>query len=478
MKKIRIIPRLDIKGPNVIKGIHLEGLRIVGQPAKLARKYYEQGADEIIYIDVVASLYGRNNILEIIKETTSLGVFIPITVGGGIRTIEDIKQVLRAGADKVAINTAAIKNPKLIKEASEMFGTQCIVGLIEAKRNKNSWEAYIENGREKTGIDAIKWAKKLVELGAGEILVTSIDQEGTKKGYELELIKKIVNSVNVPVIACGGAGSINHIEDCLLETKCDAISLASILHYNLTTIDKIKEDLSKKKFNVRLDGLIKQNKKSIEKNRKTVSIIDYGLGNLRSVASGFNEVGNPIKIISTPEEILNAELLVLPGVGAFEDGMIGLKKRGLIEPLKKYAIQGKPLLGICLGAQLFLEESSEFGSHKGLGIIKGSVVKFLDPKKQDKTYRVPHMGWNNLIIPKESIKKDKFLSNILKDKDVYFVHSFYPLLSNNEFVLAKSSYGGQEFCAIFKKGNIFGCQFHPEKSGEIGLKIIDYFGSL
>ncbi len=181
MKKLRIIPRLDIKGPNVIKGIDLEGLRVVGNPTELARKYYEEGADEILYIDIVASLYGRENILEVIKKTVSLGVLFLSQLEGGIRSIKDIQQILRAGADKVIINTAAIKNPNFIKEASNICGSQCIVGSIEAKKTADSWEAYTENGREKTGIDAIKWAQKLVELGVGELIITSIDNKELTK---------------------------------------------------------------------------------------------------------------------------------------------------------------------------------------------------------------------------------------------------------------------------------------------------------
>ena len=182
MKNIRIIPRLDVKGPNVVKGIHLEGLRIVGKPAELAKKYYDQGADEILYIDIVASLYERNNLSDVVKEAISLGVFVPMSVGGGVRSLEDIQKLLNAGADKVAINTAATRNPALITEAAKRFGSQCIVGSIEAKKcGDNRWEAYIDNGREKTGLDAVEWAKKLVALGAGELLITSVDQEGTEK---------------------------------------------------------------------------------------------------------------------------------------------------------------------------------------------------------------------------------------------------------------------------------------------------------
>lgn len=228
---VRIIPRLDIKGPNLVKGIHLEGLRVLGKPENFARYYYEQGADELLYMDVVASLYGRNNLLDIV-ERTSKEIFIPLTVGGGLRSLDDIKKVLRAGADKVSLNTAAIQNPALIREAARRFGSSTIVVSIEAIRQENDrYEAYTDNGREKTGVDVYEWALKVEELGAGEILLTSIDREGTGKGFDLELMKKVAESVSIPVIASGGAGRAAHLSEVVFEGKADAVCAASILHY-------------------------------------------------------------------------------------------------------------------------------------------------------------------------------------------------------------------------------------------------------
>lgn len=244
MANIRIIPRLDIKGPNLVKGIHLEGLRVLGKPERFARYYYENGADELIYMDVVASLYGRNSLIDIV-ERTSKEIFIPLTVGGGLRTIDDIRAVLRAGADKVSLNTAAIKRPELIKEASKRFGSSTILISIEAIRKQDGfYEAYTDNGREKTGVDAFEWALRVVELGAGEIMVTSIDREGTGKGFDLELTKKIAESVSIPVIACGGAGGVDHIYDVITKGKADAVSIASILHYNFIKQYEIEDDFS------------------------------------------------------------------------------------------------------------------------------------------------------------------------------------------------------------------------------------------
>jgi cyclase len=228
---MRIIARLDIKNEYVIKGIHLEGLRKVGDPNALAVRYYQAGADEILFMDAVASLYDRNNLFHIIEKACR-DVFIPITVGGGIRTIDDIKKALKAGADKVAINTAAIKNPKLIEEASRQIGSQSLIGSIEAKRSGSGWEAYIDNGREKTGVDAIQWAGRLEQLGAGEIMVTSVDCEGTMQGFDIELAERVCRAVHVPIIICGGMGKPEHLAALTSRAEPGAVAVASVVHYN------------------------------------------------------------------------------------------------------------------------------------------------------------------------------------------------------------------------------------------------------
>lgn len=241
---IRVIARLDIKGPNLVKGIHLEGLRVLGKPERFARAYYQQGADELLYMDVVASLYGRNSLLEMMKRT-SREIFIPLTVGGGLRTLEDIREALRAGADKVSLNTAAVLDPQLIREASRRFGSSTIVVSVEAIRHPDgSYEAYTDNGREPTGIDACAWALRAAELGAGELLVTSIDREGTGKGFDLELTRRIAQSVSIPVIACGGAGSVDHVVQVAKEAQADAVCVASILHYGLIEALDPRDDFS------------------------------------------------------------------------------------------------------------------------------------------------------------------------------------------------------------------------------------------
>ena len=240
MRKTRLIARLDIKGPNLIKGVHLEGLRVIGSPNEHALKYYKQGVDELIYMDCVASLYGRNSLSEIIQDAAR-DVFVPMTVGGGIRSVEDAAKLLRCGADKVAINTVAVARPELITDISRRFGSQCMVLSIEAKRTEpDRWEAFTDNGREPTGLDLIDWAKKGVALGAGEILLTSIDREGTRKGFETQLIRAITQEVSVPVIASGGMGKPEDIVDAVLQGNADAVAMADILHYERATIGDIR----------------------------------------------------------------------------------------------------------------------------------------------------------------------------------------------------------------------------------------------
>ena len=239
MRNTRLIARLDVKGPNLIKGIHLEGLRVIGDPQAFARRYYEQGADELIYIDIVASLYGRNSLGDIVARTAR-DVFVPLTVGGGLRSVDDVRAMLRAGADKVAINTAAIRRPELITEIAQRFGAQCMVLGIEAKRSGvGRWEAFTDNGREPTGVDVVEWCQRGFELGAGEILLTSVDQEGTRKGLDVALIEAVTRVVPIPVIASGGMGTVQHIKDAVAH-GADAVAMADVLHYNRLSLPEVR----------------------------------------------------------------------------------------------------------------------------------------------------------------------------------------------------------------------------------------------
>ncbi|HYF21707.1 MAG TPA: imidazole glycerol phosphate synthase cyclase subunit [Ramlibacter sp.] len=240
MRHLRVIARLDIKGPNLIKGIHLEGLRVMGDPHEHALRYYEDGADELLFIDIVASLYQRNNLSDIIKRAADR-VYVPITVGGGIRSLADVATMMLSGADKVAINTAAIARPELITEVARRYGSQCMVLGVEAKRvAPGRWEAYTDNGRERTGRDVIQWVREAVDRGAGEILLTSVDQEGTRKGFDVPLVRQVCEAVRVPVTASGGFGQAEHIT-AIAATDVSAIAVADALHWKRMTLPQLKQ---------------------------------------------------------------------------------------------------------------------------------------------------------------------------------------------------------------------------------------------
>ncbi len=240
MRSIRLIARLDVKAPNLIKGIHLEGLRKIGDPNVYARKYYDAGADELIYMDIVASLYERNSLTDIVERTTH-EVFVPTTVGGGVRSLEDVRKLLASGADTVAVNTAAVKNPRLLTEVANRFGSQAMVLSIEAKRAADGrWEAYTDNGREHTGLDVVTWAKRGAELGAGEILLTSVDREGTRKGFDVALVRAVTSTVAIPVIASGGLGTPAHLVEVVREGGADAVAIADALHYDRHSLASLR----------------------------------------------------------------------------------------------------------------------------------------------------------------------------------------------------------------------------------------------
>jgi len=247
----RIIPCLDVKDGKVVKGIHFRNLRFAGDPVENASYYSKEGADEIVFLDISATIEGRKTMVEVVKRVAEV-VFIPLTVGGGIKKLSDIEEILKSGADKISINTAAVRNPDLIKEASKKFGSQCIVVAIDGKRKGDSWEVYIESGKTPTGLDVIEWAKKVEDLGAGEILLTSIDMDGTQQGYDIELTRKVSENINIPVIASGGAGKLEHLYEVIVEGKASAVLLASVLHYRKFTIQQIKDFLKNKGINVRI----------------------------------------------------------------------------------------------------------------------------------------------------------------------------------------------------------------------------------
>lgn len=250
MGKARVIARLDIKGPNLVKGIHLEGLRVLGSPVEYARHYYNEGIDELFYMDVVASLYERNSLSDLVSVAAK-EIFVPLTVGGGIRTVEDVKRLLRAGADKVCINTGAVKNPEFIREAVKKFGSSTIVAAIECiKQPDGRYLAFIDNGREETDLEVVSWAKKLEELGVGEIVVTSVDKEGTGEGIDRKLIQSIASAVKVPLIAHGGVGNPHDVVNAI-EDGATGVAIASILHYGALSSGAISKEVDKSEGNTR-----------------------------------------------------------------------------------------------------------------------------------------------------------------------------------------------------------------------------------
>jgi len=247
----RVIPCLDVDNGRVVKGVKFVEIRDAGDPVEIARRYDQEGADELTFLDITASSDNRQTMVHVVEQVAG-EVFIPLTVGGGIRTLEDIRRMLNAGADKVSINTAAVFNPEFVREAAQKFGSQCIVVAIDAKKVGDHWEIFTHGGRKPTGLDAVEWARKMVDYGAGEILLTSMDRDGTRVGFDLELTRAISEAVAVPVIASGGVGNLQHLADGILQGKADAVLAASIFHFAEHTIREAKERMAAQGIEVRL----------------------------------------------------------------------------------------------------------------------------------------------------------------------------------------------------------------------------------
>jgi imidazole glycerol phosphate synthase glutamine amidotransferase subunit len=464
-KSIRLIARLDIKSENVIKGVAFEGLRVIGSPKDLALEYTKQGADELLYIDTVASLYGRNNLTHILKDM-SKAIDIPITAGGGITSLKDIDKLLRAGADKVAINTHAVKNPDFIVKAVEKYGSQCIVASIVVKKSKNeTWKVWTDNAREVTNIDALDWITKVQELGVGEILLTSIDNDGTLKGLDFDLISNVSQYINVPLIVGGGfnLSDIGRSNNC--DCSFDAIAIGSVLHYSKHTIRDIKSELTRSKFQIRSQDN-KHNSLALNCQQKKVSIIDYGVGNIFGLIQSLEKIGANVNLIKTVDEIEGAERIILPGVGSFTSAMKALHNLKIVNALRVFAHSGKPIMGICLGAQILLERGFEGSECKGLSLIPGEVRLI-----ERKTCKIPHIGWRVLN------KEGKSLCNIFNGTicdPVYFVHS-YEMITEEKYINSTVDYCNKKIISGVSRGNILGVQFHPEKSSSEGEKILFNF---
>ncbi len=475
----RIISRLDIKGSRLIKGIRFEGLRVLGNPCDIAQHYYIQGIDEIFYSDAVASLYGRNGLDQLLKETCK-SVFVPVTAGGAIKSIDDVYLLLKAGADKVAINTHAVKNPELINELANRFGEQCIVLSIQARRSlktDSGWEVMIEAGRERSGIDLQFWIEKMQNFGIGEIYLTSVDQDGTNKGPDEELIYLANKLVKKPLIVGGGFNSVSSINKALSFKAVSGVSIGSSLHYKKLMIGNIKKEINSKNIPLRIDLDKEINFKKDKSFKTNIAVVDYGMGNQQSLINALNLLGHEVILTNKKDTIKDIDLVILPGVGSFPAGIKELKDRGLINTLLERNKNQKPIIGICLGMQLFFECSTEFFYNKGLGIFKGSIKNIREFNIEQKIQnfhsdeiKLPHMGWNYLS---KYFGKPIF-SEIMEfnNKSFYFVHSYgSDSIENFDFCMT-TNYFGFDIVAVCAVKNTIGFQFHPERSGKIGLKLL------
>jgi len=458
----RIIARLDVKGENVIKGIHLEGLKIVGKPEDLSKKYVKQNADEIFFQDSVATLYGRNNLTNIVEKVAS-EINIPLTVGGGLKSILDIEKVLIAGADKVAINTQFIEDKNFVSKTVKRFGSQAIVGSIEAKFISGDWKAFTDNGRNISKYKVLEWIKILEQEGVGEIFLTSVDFEGTQKGFDSNLIEKVNAIINTPLIISGGAGSTNDISKCFKFEKVSGVALASVLHYNQLNIDQIRHTTTKDKRNNFAKSI------NIKKNKNDVAILKTKICNFKSLYNSLKKVCD-VKVLEK-DNIKNISRLILPGVGSFPEFIneLGPEK---IEIIKKFNLTKRPMLGICLGAQVMFSEGYEHKKTKGLNLIDGEVINIKEITKNKKMI-TPHIGWTKI-----EIKEHKIFEGIDNFSRMYFTHSFNFKPEDKKIIFAQSRIQGSLINSVCIKENLIAAQFHPEKSGLSGLKFLFNFSTI
>ncbi len=418
----RIISRLDIKGQNVIKGVHLEGLKIIGNPEELSKKYSMEGADEIYFHDTVASLYQRNNLFEIVERVAS-NISIPLTVSGGLRKVEDIEKAFISGADKVSLNTIFHQDLSLINKIVKIFGNQAIVGSIEAKKIKNEWVAFTDNGRTNTNKNVLEWIKRLQDEGIGEIVL--------------------------------GIGSVNDIKNIFNISCSSGVTISSVLHYNKFKTREIKNKIFS-------DNGIK--KVNIKKQNQKITILKSKICNIKSLTNSFKKVANVEALDNfDPKKI---DRLVLPGVGSFSQfakEISNKQKNSILE----FSEMGKPILGICLGAQFLFSKSFEHGNFNGLNLLSGNVVHLKNIEKNN-SFVVPNIGWYEI----EKLDH-KLFDAIPEYSKFYFIHSynFQPTEKN----ILSSKIKNSNINAISIKNNFVACQFHPEKSGEIGIKFLENF---
>ena len=473
----RLIARLDIKGSRLIKGIRFEGLRVLGDPWEAALLYAQAGVDELLYIDAVASLFGRNSLSDLLRRT-SREVFIPITAGGGVRSVEDAAALLAAGADKIAVNTAALERPELITELAESFGSQCVVASVQARRTASGfWEAMKEAGRERTGCDVGDWIVRLEKLGAGELLLTSVDQDGTCSGPDEDLIAMVSSKASLPLVVGGGFAAVDQLVNALQTPNVSAVSLGASLHHRRLDLQMVKAKLPLLLKDIPLRLLPKENSfgtASIEAFKDyslaglRIGVIDYGMGNQQSLINALEYLGAEILLSDEPNALGCSDLLALPGVGSFPNGMSALRNRGLDTWLcKEWVPSGKPLLGICLGMQMLFETSQEFGQTLGLGLLSGHVQSLPSQDVNQNPLILPHLGWNRLLDgPAKPGGRSFQFSN------QYFVHSYVATDVDPADVMFTCKYGHESFVAAIRNGVVAGFQFHPERSGLDGLRLL------
>ena len=464
----RLIARLDVKGNRLIKGIRFEGLRVLGDPLQAALRYSEDGADELLYIDAVASLYGRNGLDSLLRKT-SREVFIPITAGGGVRTVDDASVLLAAGADKIAVNTAALHRPELISELAEAFGCQCVVASIQARRtHQGTWEAMAEAGRERSGRDVIAWIEQVQQLGAGEILLTSVDQDGTCAGPDDRLLAAAIASVSVPLVIGGGFSKTNQVLGALQHPQVTAVSLASALHQGRIQIASIKRELASADSSLPIRILASTTEVPARLDGIRVGVIDYGMGNQQSLINAYEHLEAEVLLTDQVDQLKRCQLLALPGVGAFPQGMYELQRRGLDRFLKDVVAAGQPLIGICLGMQMLFDAGDEFKSTSGLGLLQGRVTMLPSNATNGDPLILPHMGWNRLLFG-PACDSAPAATPIINQ---YFVHSYAASGVEPSVVMFSCRYGHQSFVAAIRQGCVVGFQFHPERSGPDGLTIL------
>ncbi|QNI72334.1 imidazole glycerol phosphate synthase/ glutamineamidotransferase subunit [Synechococcus sp. NOUM97013] len=460
--------------------MRFEGVRVLGDPSEAALRYAQAGADELLYVDAVASLFGRNSLSDLLRKTC-IEVFIPITAAGGVRSVEDAAALLSAGADKVAVNTAALERPELITELAEAFGRQCVVASIQARRiASGSWEAMKEAGRERTGRDVCEWIKCLEELGAGEILLTSVDQDGTCSGPDHHLINVASSITSVPLVVGGGFSDFDQIQSALMQKNVSAVSLGASLHSNRLNLASVKKKIEKyspiipfRSISSAPTSLASDDSplcgvKDSSLSDCRIGVINYGMGNQQSLINALETLGAEVLLTDKPSILASCDLLTLPGVGAFPKGMDSLRLRGLDVWLRnEWVALGKPLLGICLGMQMLFESSSEFKRTLGLGFVRGHVKSLPSIDLYGLPLVLPHMGWNRLINGSAHLGDGSF-----DHINQYFVHTFAAVDVDPSVIMFYARYGHRDFVAAVRYGSVVGFQFHPERSGSAGLRLL------